>query len=513
MTSATETTGRIHKKTFVACNLSLFIVCIVSVIVRFYIRLRVQKRFQVDDGILLFGIACLIAAVVLFYFYVDMMYMTEALVLGRGNVTITPNFFADSMEYHKIIITALVLSWWSLMAVKLCFLCLFRQLVDRIKPMIRFWWFTVVFNLLVAIYVMYIPCRLIWKVRIKLAQKLALASCLCLTVVVMVCTIMRVTGLSYYTIVDATWETFWQYMSASVGLTMTSVAAFRSLFISHHVGNKQRDLSDLHYIGILYEKFKEALRRTFGVQSWRTSEWYSQDKDPSEKAHDERFWHLGRIERGTITGLRTFIHQHQRQPTTASGLMYSQPGKEVYFGSEQISSDGICGANVAADTLQSETFGRGGISKPEQTYGLDKSGRRSRIAAYRENRRNHKILAHQESRNNDKMLNSQESRKHDKMLARHANSEHDKVVAMASNSDDEAILPMPRRVRSSPNLSGNDSVCGTGDSGFGGSGSWPRGSRSDRRHPKTRVSMMSKVKCGGFVFSAGVKAERFGEKS
>ncbi|KAL8685252.1 MAG: hypothetical protein Q9218_007880 [Villophora microphyllina] len=294
---------------------------------------------------------------------------------------------------------------------------------------------------------------------------------------------------------------------------MTSVAAFRSLFISHHVGNKQRDLSDLHYIGILYEKFKEALRRTFGVQSWRTSEWYSQDKDPSEKVHDERFWHLGRIERGTITGLRTFIHQHQRQPTTASGVMYSQPGKEVNMDSAWVSSDGVYGAEVPPNNLHCETVGRNQISKPEQTFDLERSGRHNRITAYRENRRIHKILAHQESRNNDKMLDSQESRKHDKMLARHANSEHDKVVAMTSNSDDEAILPMPRRIRSSPNLSGNDSISGTGDSGLGSSGSWLQGSRSDRRHPKTRVSMMSKVKCGGFVFSAGVKAERYGENS
>ena len=78
--------------------------------------------------------------------------MAEAIVSGLRNVQISPHVIQDTIYFHKIITVALIWTWWSLMAVKLCFLCLFKKLVNRIKHMLVYWWIVIVFNLLVAAY-------------------------------------------------------------------------------------------------------------------------------------------------------------------------------------------------------------------------------------------------------------------------------------------------------------------------------------------------------------------------
>ncbi|KAL8781359.1 MAG: hypothetical protein Q9213_006048 [Squamulea squamosa] len=208
---------------------------------------------------------------------------------------------------------------------------------------------------------------------------------------------MRASGLSYHKSVDAAWETFWQYISASIGLTMTSVAAFRSLFISQCVSNKQQEISDVEYLRQLYEKFKRALRQTFGIRPWNTRAWSSQDDKAIESTNGNRFLHLGHIERGTITGLRTFIHQYQRTPATASQAMYSQPGKDIDDYKEWVSPDEICVRGFNANHPHTGRVGVSGTRRPE------------RIFAHKESQRQYKILAHRESRKQDKMLDSLES--------------------------------------------------------------------------------------------------------
>ena len=134
------------------CNLVLFVPCLLSVIARFYVRLRIQKQVSIDDGFLLFGAGCLIAAIILLFLYINTMYTAEALVIGLPNVDISPNFIEDVMWFHKMIIISLILTWWSLMSVKLCFLFLFKSLVQRIRPMLIYWWIVTVFNIVVAFF-------------------------------------------------------------------------------------------------------------------------------------------------------------------------------------------------------------------------------------------------------------------------------------------------------------------------------------------------------------------------
>lgn len=86
------------------------------------------------------------------FYYVDDMYMAEAFVLGLPNMELVPTFVQDSLWFHKMILVALTLTWLSLMAVKFCYLALFKKLVDRIRPMRAYWWIVTVFNVAVAAY-------------------------------------------------------------------------------------------------------------------------------------------------------------------------------------------------------------------------------------------------------------------------------------------------------------------------------------------------------------------------
>lgn len=312
---------------------------------------------------------------------------------------------------------------------------------------------------------------------------------------------MRISGLSNYKTVDAAWETFWQYVAASIGLTMTSIAAFRSLFISHHVSHRQQETSDFEFLWLFCDKVKRAFRRTLSIQPWRTRAWYSRDNDTSQSCDADRGIDLGKIERGTITGLRTFIHQYQRTPTSASQVMYSQTGMEIDESKETWPSpDKVMVREIAANHMHGRIPNASGNSRHEK------------ILARKQSRGHHKILAHKESRKHDKMLNSQESRKHDKMLDRPDTDEHDKVLARVGTETNDTILASPETIRYAPMRLGSRSVNRTGGSVFDGSGSWLRGSASGKMTPKTRVGLMSKMKCGGFVFSAGFKAERYREE-
>ncbi|KAL9032274.1 MAG: hypothetical protein Q9214_008036 [Letrouitia sp. 1 TL-2023] len=125
--------------------------------------------------------------------------------------------------------------------------------------------------------------------------------------------------------------------------------------------------------------------------------------------------------------------------------------------------------------------------------------------------RHNKMLAHKESRKYDKMLHSQESRKHDKIIDTLDSCEYDKVLATNGSSNSNTAQARPEQARGAPTHHVNRSVVATGDSEFYGSGNWLRSSASGKTTPKTRVGMMSKMKCGGFVFSAGFKAERYRE--
>lgn len=124
---------------------------------RFYIRAWVQKEFSVDDALLIVAVCCLICAVVIMYSAtLDKLYQVQNLSTGLSTALsvgfpiddLPPNsvFLQQTYQYLKWITVNQALAWCSIIAVKFSFLSLFRKLVDRIPPLITFWWFAVAFN-------------------------------------------------------------------------------------------------------------------------------------------------------------------------------------------------------------------------------------------------------------------------------------------------------------------------------------------------------------------------------
>ena len=112
----------------------------------------VQKEFALDDGFLAFGTACLIASMVVLYVNMDNMYFTEALTYAPFRVSFQPQDLDKVYEFRKLVTASLILTWVAMMAVKFSFLALFRRLIDRIPPLMKYWRVVVAFNLAVTGY-------------------------------------------------------------------------------------------------------------------------------------------------------------------------------------------------------------------------------------------------------------------------------------------------------------------------------------------------------------------------
>ncbi len=111
-----------------------------------------QKQLSSDDDILLFGIACLIVVMVLLFVLVDKMYMVEATETEMIGVELSSNFIEQTYDFQKLVTVTLILIWCSIISIKFSYLFLFKKLINRIRSMIIYWWFTVIFNVMISSY-------------------------------------------------------------------------------------------------------------------------------------------------------------------------------------------------------------------------------------------------------------------------------------------------------------------------------------------------------------------------
>lgn len=170
--------GRIHKQAFIVlgllllgqiltdlCQLSTAVflaLCLLSTASRFYVRVRIQKQFSIDDGFLIVALCCLTCALVIMYsLTVDKMYLVQAFSIGLPGADIPPDFLQQSYDFHKWITVSLMLAWCAIIAVKFSFLFLFWKLIDRLQPLVIYWWVVTAFNIVVLGYgvsVYYVAC-------------------------------------------------------------------------------------------------------------------------------------------------------------------------------------------------------------------------------------------------------------------------------------------------------------------------------------------------------------------
>jgi len=125
---------------------------------RIVIRLRSQKRFHLDDYLLIFSCICLIAGTILLYLGTSAIFFVERLTLnGIGAVIASPADEIDILEqllfYQKINWAYLALTWTTIFSVKSAFLVFFRYLVKRLPAMQRYWVLVVAFTAVIFAFI------------------------------------------------------------------------------------------------------------------------------------------------------------------------------------------------------------------------------------------------------------------------------------------------------------------------------------------------------------------------
>jgi hypothetical protein len=132
----------------------LFVICVLSVFARLYVRIGVQKQFTIDDGFLLLGLCFMIIGFCLLFTYIDGMYLAQAFILVGPSIVVSapPNFLTIVFDYQKMALVSLCSTWCVIICVKMSFLLFFRKLIDKMPPLILYWRITLGVNIIVSVY-------------------------------------------------------------------------------------------------------------------------------------------------------------------------------------------------------------------------------------------------------------------------------------------------------------------------------------------------------------------------
>lgn len=153
--------------------------------------------------------------------------------------------------------------------------------------------------------------------RIRTSQKAGLGVFLCLSLVMVVFSITRVSKISGASGVDVPWLFFWQFMEASIAVLMGSLTVFRTLLIAESNKSKGSPGSPGEKAGggrspgkspRSYYSFHHRIR----LLGRRREHGDLESQDGSG---------LPEIPSATMTGLRTFIRRNHRDPGLETGAM------------------------------------------------------------------------------------------------------------------------------------------------------------------------------------------------
>ena len=130
---------------------------ILATIGRLTLRYRYHRRLFMDDFVLLFGCSSLIAAFTLTNIMLEGVRSNMIPVLSAPSglqlhETVSPDFKEHILKYQPLSFIANVLCWVTIFAVKISFLLFFRQLLDRLDTLLKFWKATVGIVAVSAIY-------------------------------------------------------------------------------------------------------------------------------------------------------------------------------------------------------------------------------------------------------------------------------------------------------------------------------------------------------------------------
>lgn len=110
---------------------------------RIGLQIQVRRRLQLDDYFLIFACICLLASTIFAYFRVEALYFSEKISSNPEFLLYAIVSHADIVgqinDYTRFYLAITPLLWASIFAVKFAYLIFFRQLVDRVKPLVTYW--------------------------------------------------------------------------------------------------------------------------------------------------------------------------------------------------------------------------------------------------------------------------------------------------------------------------------------------------------------------------------------
>ncbi|KAI1808639.1 hypothetical protein F4811DRAFT_569446 [Daldinia bambusicola] len=337
----------IKKQTFRVAVGVIFAIATMSVFARAAIRVKTRRRIFVDDYLLFIAAAFLVGSTGLIYYICDWLYLATALQNDPSIVSyLATQVVLDSTNtYTQNYDMFLIISWTAVFFAKFSFLAFFKQLIRKVHNIYYFYWAVVALTVVSWLFVAsapFIVCPefgarsiicldpsrsrllesftsvatgldalsdvltslgiiVLHRAKIQNSQKISLGLFLCLSLVMVGISMVRVSKLSGASGLDIPRKLFWQYIEASVAVIMGSLTVFRSLLtLPTKSSNEQQHGSRVGVLGLRpHERFSHRMRFLRLKKDHIDLE--SQDGFPD-------------IPRATMTGMRTFIRCNSRDP-------------------------------------------------------------------------------------------------------------------------------------------------------------------------------------------------------
>ena len=133
-------------------------------------------------------------------------------------------------------------------------------------------------------------------------------------------TLIRVSGIIAGDAIDATWGTYWQYLSAEVGLLMSTATAFRTFFVSRDIRRHEARPHATWYTNLL--RRLKSIVLSIRTRSRRQGTKLSSSGGSGEQIEDVSG--LPQIPQPAMTGIHTFIRRNGRSSWAPSQFMTSR---------------------------------------------------------------------------------------------------------------------------------------------------------------------------------------------
>ncbi|KAI1074019.1 hypothetical protein F5B20DRAFT_565233 [Whalleya microplaca] len=306
---------------------------------RIVIRLWSRRRIFLDDGFLIVSFICLVGSTAIFYKRARFIYLIFALMRGdEVALLIASQEIADIYDQTNWSFAYMTFLWTCIFMVKFCYFAFFHTLIQSMpKALIRYYWTAVVVTVAAWIYlplqqlivcpyfgsnsfkclpqlpvsnaalnftfwtgpvldaltdaaIVSIPIIILRKSQMALLSKIGLGVFLCLSLFMLVCSVIRAAGTYHNKTLDTPWQVFWLHAGACVGVLMASITVYRSVFVgsSKVSSNLQRFIDK-------------------AIQM-RASERIPEPQEHTRRVRFGRFL-LSKIPNATLTGLATLFGQ------------------------------------------------------------------------------------------------------------------------------------------------------------------------------------------------------------